>query len=77
MANQQVGSKQTKKQDFHPIEKEFLSKGESYFYKVAFGAEYGSKDEKIKKWAKNIRLKISENATKEEREIVNNVLKDL
>jgi len=48
-----------------------------YFSEIAFGAEFGDEIPVIKKWNKNIRVKIEGEPTSEDLEIINNIMVDL
>lgn len=49
----------------------------SYFFEIAFGAEYGKSANRITKWKKDIRIKIRGNPTKEDIHTLNQVIKEI
>ena len=54
-----------------------LPKKDQYFFRIAFGSEHGSRDQRIKKWQKNIRLKIDKNLTIKDKEVIKKVVYEL
>ena len=49
----------------------------NYFSEIALGAEFGDEIPVIKKWNKNIRIKIEGEPTSEDLEIINDIIVDL
>ena len=55
----------------------FTQEDLEYFTEVALGAEFGDEVPVIKKWTKNIRIKINGEPTKTDLQIVNQIVDDL
>ena len=55
----------------------FIQEEIDYFSEIALGAEFGDEVPVIKKWNKNIRIKIEGEPTIEDLEIINVIISDL